>query len=101
MNRAVASVAMVLVLLGACTPLLAQERPSPPDPAVVGVEAATDAYLATVPAEAKARSDAYFEGGYWFSLWQFLWSSLVLILLLQTGLSGRLRDAATRMTRGG
>ena len=26
---------------------------------------ATDAYLATVPPDKKARSDAYFEGGYW------------------------------------
>ena len=33
------------------------------------------AYLASVPADARARSDAYFEGGYWVSLWQFLWSS--------------------------
>lgn len=34
-----------------------------PDPAVVGVEAAMQAYLDTVPPEKRARSDAYFEGG--------------------------------------
>jgi STE24 endopeptidase len=66
---------------------------------VVGVDAATDAYLATVPAEARARSDAYFEGGYWLTLARFLWSSLVLIVLLHLGLSARLRDAAARITR--
>ncbi len=88
-----------LLLLGISAPVRAQVPPAPPDPVVVGVDAATDAYLATVPAEARARSDAYFEGGYWLSLWQFLWSSLVLIVLLHTGLSARLRDASARITR--
>jgi hypothetical protein len=37
------------------------------------VEAATNAYLAEIPAAARARSDAYFEGGYWLILWDFLW----------------------------
>ena len=39
-----------------------------PDPSVIGVEAATQAYLDTVPDEQRARSDAYFEGGYWLIL---------------------------------
>lgn len=88
----------VLLLITAAAPVLAQTQP-PADPAVVGVEAATDAYLATVSGEARERSDAYFEGGYWLMLWRFLWSSLVLIGLLHSGLSARLRDAAARMTR--
>src|ERR1035437_235488 len=29
------------------------------------VEAATDAYMARIPASARTRSDAYFEAGYW------------------------------------
>jgi len=33
------------------------------------VKAAVDAYLAKVPALQRARSDAYFEGGYWLLLW--------------------------------
>ncbi|HSL23105.1 MAG TPA: M48 family metallopeptidase [Vicinamibacterales bacterium] len=69
-----------------------------PDPAVVGVEAATQAYLDTVPPEKRARSDAYFEGGYWLMLWRFLWSSLAMLVLLHFGLSARLRDAAARIT---
>jgi hypothetical protein len=36
-------------------------------------EAATKAYLAQIPASAKARSDAYFEGGYWLILLDFLY----------------------------
>jgi STE24 endopeptidase len=61
--------------------------------------AATNAYLATVPADKRARSDAYFEGGYWLILWDFLASSAVFVLLLATGWSARMRDRAERMTR--
>ena len=62
------------------------------------VKAATDAYLAKVPPDKKARSDAYFEGGYWFLLWDFLLGSAVLIFLLQSRLSARLRDWAARVS---
>ena len=30
---------------------------------------ATDAYIATIPAADRAKSDAYFEGGYWIGAW--------------------------------
>lgn len=70
-----------------------------PDPSVIGVEAATQVYLDTVPVEQRARSDAYFEGGYWLILWRFLWSSLAMLVLLHLGLAARLRDAAARLTR--
>lgn len=59
-----ARLAVCLLLIGVAAPVLAQTPFPPADPAVVGVDAATDAYLATVPAEARARSDSYFEGGY-------------------------------------
>jgi STE24 endopeptidase len=61
--------------------------------------AATNAYLAKVPPDKKAKSDAYFEGGYWLILWDFLASSIVFLLLLVTGLSARMRDLAERITR--
>jgi STE24 endopeptidase len=92
-------VGILFLLIGTWSPAWAQDRQAPPDPSTVGVDAATDAYLATVPPDKKARSDAYFEGGYWLNLWQFLWSSAVLITLLYTGLSARFRDAAGRLTR--
>ncbi len=60
--------------------------------------AATDAWLATVPPNAKARSDAYFEGGYWLILWDFLYSVGVMLIFLETGLSAKLRDSAERLT---
>ena len=51
------------------------------------VDAATDAYLALMPATAKARSDAYFEGGYWLILWDFLVGAIIALLLLNLGWS--------------
>jgi len=61
--------------------------------------AATNAYLATLPAEQRAKSDSYFEGGYWIGLWGFLISSAVFLILLRTGMSRRMRDRAERTTR--
>ncbi len=59
---------------------------------------ATNAYLATVPPDKRARSDAYFEGGYWLILWNFLASAAVYLLLLGKGWSARMRDLAERVT---
>ena len=62
-------------------------------------EAATNAYLAQIPAAARARSDAYFEGGYWLILWDFLLAVVVYWALLRFGWSARLRKFAERLTR--
>jgi STE24 endopeptidase len=78
--------------------------PSPPPAAASGASgsidpaAATRAYLDQLPADQRARSDAYFEGGYWVQLWTFLSLAAVFVLLLQTGLSARMRDLAGRAT---
>jgi STE24 endopeptidase len=61
--------------------------------------AATNAYLAQIPADARARSDAYFEGGYWLVLWDFLYGVIVAILLLQLRWSAGMRNLAERITR--
>ena len=62
-------------------------------------EAATNAYLAEIPAAARARSDAYFVGGYWLILWEFLYGAAVALLLLHLRWSARMRDLAERVTR--
>jgi STE24 endopeptidase len=62
-------------------------------------QAATQAYLASLGAERKAKSDSYFEGGYWLILWDFLYGGAVLLVLLETGWSARFRDMAERVTR--
>jgi STE24 endopeptidase len=61
--------------------------------------AATNAYLAQIPADKTARSDAYFEGGYWMILWDFLYGVVVALLLLNLRWSARMRDLAERVTR--
>ena len=61
--------------------------------------AATKAWLDTVPADKRARSDAYFEGGYWLLLWNFLFSAAISIFLLQSRVSAGLRDFAEQITR--
>ena len=63
------------------------------------VKAAVDAYLATVPEDQRARSDPYFEGGYWLLLWDFLSTAAVMWILLQFRWSARMRDLAERLVR--
>jgi STE24 endopeptidase len=60
---------------------------------------ATDAWFATVPPDKKARSDAYFEGGYWLDAVQVVYDVVVLWALLASGWSASMRDRAERMTR--
>ena len=78
---------------------------SPPPAAASGSSgsidpaAATRAYLDQLPAEQRAKSDAYFEGGYWLTLWDFLYGAGVFLLFLHTGFSARMRDFAERVTR--
>ena len=100
---------ITILLLASClmisAPLLsAQPEPTPLTNAPKTVAsldpaAATRAWLETVPAGKRARSDAYFEGGYWLILWNFLLGAAISLLLLGSGLSARLRDFAERITR--
>jgi Zn-dependent protease with chaperone function len=61
---------------------------------------ATDAYIATIPAAERAKSDAYFEGGYWIGLWSTLIAIGVCWLLLRFRFAARLRDWAAARGRG-
>jgi STE24 endopeptidase len=70
-------------------------RPSPN----FNPDAATDAYLALMPADARARSDAYFEGGYWMVLWDFLYLVVIMLLVLNLGWSAAMRNLAEHVTR--
>ena len=62
-------------------------------------DAATAAYLATMTPAARARSDAYFEGGYWLVLWDFVIGIVLAWALLGWRISARMRDFAARVTR--
>ena len=63
------------------------------------VDAATNAYLAQMPAESRAKSDAYFEGGYWLILWDFLYGAAISLLLLNLRWSAKMRNLSERVTR--
>jgi STE24 endopeptidase len=100
---------VLALLLCFASPLLAQiaqttPGASPPetsrDAAAAGIDPAkaTSAYLAKVDPEARSRSDAYFEGGYWLQLWDFLLAVTIAWLLLSSRISRRLRDRVESWT---
>jgi STE24 endopeptidase len=90
---------LLLQLVLAVNPLLGAQEVSSPPASAFSVETASRAYLDRLPADKKARSDAYFEGGYWLQLWQFLYGAGLAVLLLHTGLSVRMRNLASRLVR--
>ena len=63
------------------------------------VETATRAYLALLQGPARAKSDAYFEGGYWLPLWDTLVAVAINLLLLRTRWSARFRELAERLVK--
>ena len=114
----VSGLGVLLMLVGLCADVLAQETPAAPAagspaamPGVIPIppeaqagpnfdaEKATEAYLKLISPAAKARSDAYFEGGYWLILWDFLYGAVVCLLLLNLKISAKMRDTAERITR--
>ena len=77
------------------TIMLAAAAAAPPFDA----ETATRAYLDTLNGAARARSDAYFEGGYWLPLWGALISILSYWLMLRLGWSASWSGWAAKLTR--
>src|SRR6476661_8340224 len=105
MPRAIWVIAILFVVVTA----LANAQPSSKTPSPVSsaavsapafdVNAAVETYLAKMSPAQRARSTAYFEGGYWLSLWDFLAGCVVMWLLLQFGWSARMRNFSERITR--
>jgi STE24 endopeptidase len=97
---------LVIALLAASSCVAQQQMPSvttvPPAAQAspnFTPETATEAYLAQIPPQSKARSDAYFEGGYWLLLWDFLYAGAISVLLLQFRWSASMRNLAEKLTR--
>ncbi|HEY5336860.1 MAG TPA: M48 family metallopeptidase [Rhizomicrobium sp.] len=77
-------------------PLIA--KASPP-PVTFDAEKATNAYLAQVKGDARAKSDSYFEGGYVLIFVDAFYAIAISALLLWTKASAAIRDFAQRRTR--
>jgi STE24 endopeptidase len=104
---------LILPLVGTCLTIAlsngahAQQAPTPPptlrvsaeNPSAFDPTTATQEWLDTVPSNQRAKSDAYFEGGYWLTLWNFLLAAAISIFLLSSRISARLRDCAERRSR--
>ena len=79
----------LLLALGLATAVHA--APAPFDPLVE-----TQKYLSTLPAEARAKSDAYFEGGYWMLLGELIVTLLATWIFFKFGWVQKIRDLAER-----
>jgi STE24 endopeptidase len=77
-------------------PATASDQPTRP---AFDVESAVNTYLAKMPAAERARSNAYFEGGYWLQLWDFVSTIFIMWLLLRFHLSAGMRNLAEKITR--
>jgi STE24 endopeptidase len=112
---------LLLVLAAAPACLLAQATPAPATTAASAaaaaaeasaapvapvataapfdVEAATQAYLNTLTPAQKAKSDAYFEGGYWLQVVDLLYALAVAAVFLRLGLGRWLQARTQRLAR--
>src|SRR3546814_14801025 len=57
------------------------------------------AYVALLSPTQRARSDAYFEGGYWLQGWNLLYALALAALLLFSGISRRMAALARRVSQ--
>lgn len=62
-------------------------------------DAATQAYMDRLPPAVVTRANAYFEGGYWLQLWNFLLGLAISVVLLRGRRSARMRNWAQRIGR--
>jgi STE24 endopeptidase len=116
MSGALCAMVLLLITAAAVPSASAQPAPAPiskvqvqgltpiqrapaPQPQSLDPEKATEAYLATVKGEARRKSDAYFEGGYWLLLVDALYAIAVAALLLWSSISARMREFAQSQTR--
>ena len=61
---------------------------------------ATDAYIATIPATDREKSDDYYEGGYWIDTASTLITVALCVLLLRLRFAARVRDFIAARGRG-
>lgn len=110
--RLFTALAFLVVAMAFGSPALAQAGPSaaptthievtqltPPGTDNFDPVKATNGYLSRLSGEARAKSDAYFEGGYALQLVDVVYTLVVAGLLLWLRISCRMRDLAAGITR--
>ncbi|MEO8103733.1 MAG: M48 family metalloprotease, partial [Betaproteobacteria bacterium] len=95
-ERAPSTAAPVTTSMAPIAPIDA--GPAAPAGTRLDAGAATRAFMNRLQGEARAKSDAYAEGGYWLLLWNLLYELLVAWLLLSRRISLRMREFAERRT---
>ena len=99
-QRPVARLASGLLLaLGGLALTVASAHAASPASPGFDVETATRLWLDTLQGPARARSDAYFEGGYWLPLWGTLIALAIDLVILRLRISAAIRDLAVHLVR--
>ncbi|MCZ6659755.1 MAG: M48 family metallopeptidase [Gammaproteobacteria bacterium] len=93
--KTILSTITLMMILGSAT----LEAATDADAVRADVASATQTYVDRLDAEQRAASDAYFEGGYWLDLWDWLYVLLIAWVLLRYGISTRMRDLGERISR--
>jgi STE24 endopeptidase len=98
------TVFLILILIVGCMSLAAgQTEPKVPiaseNSESFDVDLATKKYLDSLTPEQKSRSDAYFEGGYWIILWDFVAQVIIAWIFLYLGLSKWIKKVAAKTNR--
>jgi STE24 endopeptidase len=105
--------AMIVAAMALVSPAAAQDLPPraaptqhvvvnnlpPPGTENFDFEKSVNGYLATVTPQQKAKSDAYFEGKYYLSFIELLYTLVIAGALLWTRVSAWMRDTAASLTR--
>ena len=88
---------LILVLSGIASAYAQGDSLAVTQAAAFNVDSATQHWLNTLSSVARAKSDAYFEGGYWLILWNMLYTVLVGATFLLTGLSKRMKAIVSKV----
>ena len=78
---------LLAAIIGICSFSVVYAQADSTKTAAFDVAAATQKYIDMLSPAQKAKSDAYFEGGYWLILWNLLYTLVVGFVFLRLGLS--------------
>jgi len=87
---------LLAAIIGICSFSVVHAQGDTAKSAAFDVAAATQKYLDMLSPAQKAKSDAYFEGGYWLILWNLLYTLVVGFIFLRLGMSRWIKKNALK-----